>query len=74
MEYRGGPGATTEMHSHPDLIAYPLTPGHFRFTLDNGQTFELDLPVGEPVFVDAQNHSTENLGSNDVHVLLIELK
>ena len=73
LEYRAGPGDKTEMHSHPDVLAYAITPAKFRFTLDNGQNFESELKAGEPMWAGAMSHATENLGS-DAHVLLVELK
>ncbi len=74
LEYRGRPGDKTAMHYHPDVLAYPLTAGKFKFTLQGGQSFEVELKAGEAMFVEAQDHSTENTGSTDAHILLVELK
>ena len=74
LEYRGKPGDKTEMHSHPDVLAYTLTDGDFKFTLPNGQSMEIELNAGEAMFQEGSSHATENLGSTDVHVLLFELK
>ena len=74
LEYRGKPGDVTAMHSHPDVLAYTITPGKFKFTFPDGQSFETELKAGEPMFVEAQSRSTENTGDSDVHVLLVELK
>ena len=74
LEYNGGPGAKTEMHHHPDIMAYALTTGKFRFTLENGHTFEADLTSGEAMFMDGHSHATENIGDTNAQILLVELK
>ena len=74
LEYTGRPGDVTVMRHHPDVLAYPLRSGSFKFALRSGDSFEVDLAAGEPMFVEAQDHSTENTGSGDARVLLIELK
>ena len=74
LEYRGKPGDKTAMHFHPDVLAYPLTASKFKFTLLGGESFEIELKAGESIFVEAQSHSTENTGTADAHVLLVELK
>jgi hypothetical protein len=74
LEYTGGPGDIIAMDHHPDVLAYPLTSGKFKFTLGSGDSFEVELAAGEPMFVEAQDHSTENTGSGDARILLVELK
>ena len=74
LEYSGRPGDKTEMHSHPDVLAYPLTPAKVKFTFPNGESFEAEMQAGEPMFSEAHSHSTENLGNSDIRVLLVELK
>ena len=74
LEYRGRPGDKTAMHYHPDVLAYSLTAGKFKFTLQDGQSFEVELKAGDAMFAEAQDHSTENTGTSDTHVLLVELK
>src|SRR2546425_12601535 len=74
LEYRGGPGTKTEMHSHPDLVAVALRGGKVRVTLANGQTQDAEVADGEAGFFDANEHMTENAGSSDIHIVLIEIK
>ena len=74
LEYRGGPGAKTEMHSHPAVLAYALTGGKFKFTMPDGNSFEAEFKNGEPMYMDAADHATENIGDTDAHILLVELK
>ena len=74
LEYRGGPGVKADMHSHPDLVAVALRGGKVKFTLGNGETAEAELADGEAGFFDATEHMTENIGTTQIHMVLIELK
>ena len=74
LEYCGGPGAETDMHYHPDVVAYPLNAGKFKFTLSDGNSMELELQAGEAAFMAGHSHSTENTGDTEAHVILVELK
>ena len=74
LEYRDKPGNKTTMHSHPAIVAYPMRDGKFRFTMPGGQSMEIEVKAGEPMYMDAHSHGTENVGTSDGHVLLIELK
>jgi quercetin dioxygenase-like cupin family protein len=74
LEYRGGPGVKAEMHSHPDLVAVAIGGGKVRFTLANGQTQDADLGNSEAGFFEATEHMTENVGTSEIHMVLVELK
>ena len=74
LETRYGPGVKSEMHSHPDLTAVALTPAKGRLTLADGQSFDIDLKAGESMFIEAQEHTVENTGTSEFHVILVELK
>ena len=68
LEYKAEPGAKTAMHSHPDVLAYAVTPIKAKFTLPDGQSMEAELKVGDTMFVPASSHATENIGTGDAHV------
>jgi len=74
LEYRIKPGKKDAMHSHPDYLVYVLTTGKFKFTLPDGKTFDREGKAGEVLFIEAETHATENVGSTEAHGLLIELK
>ena len=74
LEYRGGPGAKTEMHSHPAVVACPLSGGKFKFTSPDGQTMEVEMNVGDAMYLDAVDHATENIGTGEARVIIVELK
>ena len=68
------PGETTSMHSNPDVLAYPLSAAKAKFTFPDGNSMEVELQPGAPMFLDGHSHSTENTGEVELHALLIELK
>ncbi|NQU41189.1 MAG: cytoplasmic protein [Lentisphaerae bacterium] len=74
LEYHDKPGAITTRHRHPDSIVYAL--GHFkrRLILGGGKTVTVEKQQGEVYWVKAQEHIGLNIGTNDTHVLIIELK
>lgn len=74
LDTRMGPGETTEMHSHPAVVAIAVVGGKFKFTSPDGQTMEAELETGQAMYLDAVDHATENTGSSAAHVVLIELK
>ena len=74
LESRMKPGDKTEMHGHPAVVAYAVLGGKFRFTAPTGETMEAELPDGGSMYMDATEHATENLGTTDAHIVLVELK
>ena len=74
LEYRGRAGAKTEMHSHPDVVAIAVSDIQVRFTSPDGQSFEAELKSGQSMFAPGGDHSTENIGGTEAHVILVELK
>ncbi len=74
LETRYGPGAKSEMHSHPDLVVVALTPAKVKFTLADGQTVDMELQASQVAFVEATEHTVENTGTSELHAILVELK
>ena len=74
LESRMKPGDKTEMHGHPALVACAITGGKFKFTGPDGQSMEIELGSGHAGYFDAVEHSTENVGTTEGHIILIELK
>ncbi len=73
-ETRYGPGVKSEMHSHPDLVAVALTPAKAILTLADGHGHDVEFQLGEPLFIEAQEHTVENMGDSEFQVILVELK
>ena len=74
LESRYKPGDKSAMHSLPAIVGYLLGDGKASFTFPDGQTMEIEMKAGEALYMEAQDHSVENLGTTDVHAVLIELK
>jgi quercetin dioxygenase-like cupin family protein len=74
LDVRLKPGEKTPMHSHPNLVVYPLTGGTIKSTLTNGKTTTATIKAGHVVWHNAQTHTSENVGKTEIHALGIELK
>ena len=73
LEYTDRPGDRTTPHEHPDSVMHTLSA--FRRRLSSGdQQREVDMPAGLTGWLPAQQHSGENIGDTDSHVLFVELK
>ena len=67
-------GDKTPMHSHPDVVAITVRGAKVKFTASGGESTEAELQDGTVMFFEATEHITEHLGTNDAHVVLVELK
>ncbi len=73
LEYRDEPGDATTPHAHPDSVMYTLA--SFRRRLVHGEDHrDVELTAGTVRWLDAQQHSGENIGDTPSHALFIELK
>ena len=62
------------MHGHPDGVAIFQNDMHCRFTFPDGKTEEHRFHAGQTMFMPAGSHLPENLGSQPLDVILVELK
>ena len=69
-----GPHEKSAMHQHPAGVAVDLTPGHFRFTDENGKVTEADAKAGEARWFPAFKHKVENLSDKPFDGIYIEIK
>lgn len=67
-------GQTVPMHAHPHYIVYRLTPSRARITRADGSQRISEHQAGDVSWEEATSHSVENIGSTDIHNLVIELK
>ncbi len=67
-------GQKVPMHSHPNYVVYTLHPFKARITLPNGTQRISERKEGEAYWNEALSHSVENIGSTDIHNLIVELK
>lgn len=76
LESRMRPGDRTALHAHPDMVVVALDAATYRFT-SGGRTVDVEVAEGRPMFMDAMEHETECIATNDhgeARTLLIELK
>src|SRR5688500_1316613 len=73
LEYTDRPGDRTTPHVHPDSVMYTLSSCRRRLASGDMQR-EVELPAGMTGWLPAQQHSGENIGDTDTHVLFVELK
>ena len=74
LEYRDKPGDKTLRHHHPDFVMHVVSPFTRRLVFEDGRTVDRSFTAGQTVWMDAQSHIGENIGTTDTHVLLVELK
>ena len=72
LDYWLRPGERTAMHLQPGCLIYSFTPSQIRTTIPDGS--QMDLAAGEVIWVTAVTYATENVGTDDVHLLIVEAK
>ena len=73
LEYRDKPGDRTSPHGHPDSVMYTLSSFDRRLVHGDRQR-DVRLEAGRAVWIAAQEHSGENIGTTETHSLFVELK
>jgi quercetin dioxygenase-like cupin family protein len=73
LEYRDKPGDRTSPHSHPDSVMYTLSSFERRL-IHGDQQRDVRLEAGRVVWIGAQEHAGENIGSTASHSVFVELK
>jgi quercetin dioxygenase-like cupin family protein len=74
LEVRIKQGAKSEMHSHPRSVAICLNDQRLKFSFPNGKSEDADLKRGQAVWLDGVSHAVENIGTEDVSSVVVELK
>jgi quercetin dioxygenase-like cupin family protein len=67
-------GAVSEMHTHPKCVAYCLNDSKLKFTFPGGKNENVDFKTGQTVWLNALSHSVENIGSDEMRSIMVELK
>jgi hypothetical protein len=73
LEYRDSPGDRTSPHRHPDSVMYTLSAFERRL-IHSGEERDVRSESGRVSWLKAQEHSGENIGTTETHVLFVELK
>jgi len=74
LEYRLKPGEKEVMHSHPSYVVYFFGDAKLRATSPDGKTSDTSVTRGEVLLRDPLSHAVENIGTTELHALLIERK
>jgi hypothetical protein len=73
LRYHDRPGDRTQPHEHPDSVM--ITASAFERRLRHeGRTVDVAIEAGEVRWLDAQEHSGENIGTTDTVTFFVELK
>lgn len=73
LEYTDSPGHVTTPHSHPDSVMYTLSSFQRRL-VSGGKQQDVQIEAGRSMWLSAQEHHGENIGTTDTHVIFVELK
>jgi len=74
LRYHDVPGARTRQHRHPDSLLSAGSAFKRRLTFPDGASRERAFKAGDLMWVPAQTHIGENVGTTDTEVLLVEVK
>ncbi|MCI0587137.1 MAG: antibiotic biosynthesis monooxygenase [Planctomycetes bacterium] len=74
MDFRLRKGGTEVMHSHPRHVTYVLQDFKIRFTFPDGTTRVREAKAGEVLYTEPVTHSPLNVGENDAHGIIVEMK
>ena len=73
LQYADNPGDRTGPHAHPDSVMITLSAFTRRISTGDNSV-RVELPAGEVRWLDAQEHSGENIGETPTHSIFVELK
>lgn len=73
LEYKDRPSDKTTPHAHPDSVMYILSSFKRRLS-SGGRVTDVELQAGSTRWLSAQEHSGENIGETETHVIFVELK
>lgn len=73
LDYTDSPGEQTTMHSHPNSVMVTLSDFDRRLHTPLGER-SVALTAGSALWLPAQRHRGENIGSTPTHVIFVELK
>ena len=73
LDYLDEPGESTTPHVHPNSVMVTMTEFQRRLTTGGGER-DVALPAGRVLWLPAQRHAGENIGSTPTHTILVELK
>ena len=67
-------GESDQTHSHPSETVYFVRGGKAKISLPDGGGMEAELPDGHVMWHDEWTHQVENIGTTDIHAIIVETK
>jgi quinol monooxygenase YgiN/quercetin dioxygenase-like cupin family protein len=74
LDFRLRKDAKEVSHAHPAHVVYVVKGFKIRFTFPDGRTAIRETKQGDVLFSEAVTHATENIGGDEAHGILVELK
>lgn len=74
LRVRLGPGDKVPLHSHPNVVGVFVSTGRVRNSIPGRGHDDLDARPGEVFWGYPVTHVTDNIGSEPVEMVLVELK
>ena len=68
------PGESDKEHSHPSETVYFAKGGKLKIHLPDGKSMDVEVPDGHVMWHEAWTHRVENVGTTDVHGIIVESK
>jgi quercetin dioxygenase-like cupin family protein len=73
-EFCLGPRQKAAMHTHPEYVAYLLTEAKLSIKYDSGIQEDRGYKAGEAGYRKAQAHEIQNMGDEEVKIIITEIK
>jgi quercetin dioxygenase-like cupin family protein len=67
-------GETVPLHSHPPYVVYVLKPYKAKLRRSDGSETLVQRKPGDVFWSEAVTHSVQNIGDNEIHNLIVEVK
>ena len=67
-------GTTDTEHSHPSETVYFIKGGKANIALPDGGGMEAEIPDGHVMWHEAWTHTVSNIGTSDIHAIIVENK
>lgn len=74
LETMLNPGQKEQIHFHPACVIYVISGGKFRSHASDGTFTDGELATGATIYREPVTHWTENIGANQIHLIITELK
>jgi len=74
LEVRIKPGEKIPMHSHPAHVTYALSDVKGEYTSPDGKSTTNEAKTNSVFWSEPVTHSSVNVGSTEIHAIVVELK